>query len=86
MYIVIQTASRQSRVGVRWFGSRVAYKDILQTKEKSCLRPYEIADVRESSKIPKFFEMSPLSRAGKHPDFQVTLCLQNVSTNLKFDE
>jgi hypothetical protein len=26
----------------------------------------------------------PLSKAGKHPDFQVTLCLQNVSTNVDF--
>jgi len=31
-------------------------------------------------------EMSPLSGAEKHPDFQVTVCLQNVSTDVKFDE
>jgi hypothetical protein len=27
---------------------------------------------------------SPLSGAAKHPDFGVTLCLQNVSINIKF--
>jgi hypothetical protein len=36
-------------------------------------------------KMPEFFITSPLSRAEKHPDFQVTSCLQNVSTNIKFD-
>jgi hypothetical protein len=35
--------------------------------------------------MPEFFITSPLSRAEKHPDFQVTSCLQNVSTNIKFD-
>jgi len=30
---------------VGWFGTRVVYKDILRTKEKS-LRPDEIVDVR----------------------------------------
>jgi len=39
--------------------------------------------------MPEFFEMSHLSGAGKHPDFQVTdfqvtLCLQNVTTNPNF--
>jgi hypothetical protein len=42
-------------------------------KEKKLLMPDEIFDVRESCKISEFFEKSPLSRAGKHPDFQVTL-------------
>jgi len=28
--------------------------------------------------------MSPLSGAGKHPDFQVTLCRQNVYKNVDF--
>jgi len=28
--------------------------------------------------------MSPLSGAEKHPDFQVTLCLRNVSTHVDF--
>jgi len=37
-----------------------------------------------SYKTSEFFEKSPLSEAGKHPDFQVTLCLQNVSTNVDF--
>jgi len=27
----------------------------------------------------------PLSKAKKHPDFQVTLCLQNVTTTADFD-
>ena len=35
-------------------------------------------------KTPEFFKKSPLSGAQKHPDFQVTLCLQNVSTNVNF--
>ena len=48
------------------------------------LRPDEIVDVRESCKIPEFFEKSPLSGAGKHPDSQVTLCLHNVSTDTNF--
>jgi hypothetical protein len=36
--------------------------------------------------MPEFFEKSPLSGAGKHPDFQVAVYLQNVSTDVKFDE
>ncbi len=35
-------------------------------------------------KIPEFFEKSPLSGAEKSPDFQVTLCLQNDTTNVDF--
>jgi hypothetical protein len=35
-------------------------------------------------KIPQFLEKPPLSEAKKHPDFQVTLCLQNVTTNADF--
>ena len=34
-------------------------------------------------KIPEFFEMSPLSGAGKHPDFQVKVCHHFVSTDAK---
>jgi hypothetical protein len=37
-----------------------------------------------SCKMPEFFEMSPLSGAGKHPDFQVTLCHHFVTTNVDF--
>jgi hypothetical protein len=48
------------------------------------LRPDEIVDGRECCKIPEFFENSPLSGAAKHPDFQVTSCHQNVSTNANF--
>ena len=40
----------------------------------------------ELEKMPEFFEKSPLSGAGTHPDFQVTVCLQNVSTDVKFDD
>lgn len=29
-------------------------------------------------------EKPPLSGAGKHPDFQVTLCIQNVSIDVNF--
>jgi hypothetical protein len=36
--------------------------------------------------MPEFFEKSPLSEAEKHPDFQVTVCLQNVTTNAKFGD
>jgi hypothetical protein len=35
-------------------------------------------------KMPEFFKKSPLSGAGKHPDFQVTSCLRFVSTNVDF--
>ncbi len=34
--------------------------------------------------MPEFSEKPLLSGAKKHPDFQVTLCLQNVSTNVDF--
>jgi hypothetical protein len=37
-----------------------------------------------SCKMPEFSKKSLLSGAGKHPDFQVTSCLQNVSTNVNF--
>jgi len=37
-----------------------------------------------SCKIPEFFEKLLLSGSEKHSDFQVTLCLQNVSTNVDF--
>jgi hypothetical protein len=37
-----------------------------------------------SYKMPEFFKKSPLSGAQKHPDFQVTLCLQNDTTNVNF--
>jgi len=36
--------------------------------------------------MAEFFEKPPLSGDGKHPDFQVTVCLQNASTDVKFDE
>jgi hypothetical protein len=39
-----------------------------------------------SCKMPEFFENLHLSEAGKHPDFQVTSCLQNVTTEVKFDD
>jgi len=48
------------------------------------LRPDEIVDVGESCKIPEFFKKSPLSGAEKHPDFQVTSCHQNDTTNTNF--
>ena len=32
-------------------------------------------------KIPEFFEKSPLPKAEKHHIYQVTLCLQNDTTN-----
>jgi len=37
-----------------------------------------------SCKISEFFEKSPLSEAGKHPDFQVTSCLHFDSTNVDY--
>jgi len=36
--------------------------------------------------MPEFFEKSPLSGAGKHPDFQVTSCHHFVTTDAKIDE
>jgi len=37
-------------------------------------------------KMPYFLEKSPLSGVGKHPDFLVTLCLQNDTTDVKIDD
>jgi len=34
--------------------------------------------------MPEFFEKSPLLGAEKYPDFQVTLCLRNDTTNVDF--
>jgi len=34
--------------------------------------------------MPEFFEKSPLSGAGKHPDFQVTYSYHFISTNVDF--
>jgi len=34
--------------------------------------------------MPEFFEKSLLLRAEKHPDFQVTLCLRFVTTDVDF--
>jgi len=46
--------------------------------------PDEIVDVNKSCKISELFEKSPISGTGKHLDFQVTSCLQNVSTTVDF--
>ncbi len=35
-------------------------------------------------KMLEFFEKSPVSRAEKHPDFQVTSCRHFVTTNVDF--
>jgi hypothetical protein len=37
-----------------------------------------------SRKMSEFFKKSPLTGAEKHPDFQVTLCLHFVTTNVDF--
>jgi len=37
-----------------------------------------------SREMPEFFEKSPLSGAGKHPDFQVTSCHHFDSTDVDF--
>jgi len=34
--------------------------------------------------MPEFFEKSPFSRVGKHPDFQVTSCCHFVTTDVDF--
>jgi len=34
--------------------------------------------------MPEYIEKSPLSEPGKHHNFQVTLCLHFVSTNVEF--
>jgi hypothetical protein len=36
-----------------------------------------------SCKIPESLEKSPLLKVEKYPDFRVTCCLQNVSTDAK---
>ena len=53
-------------------------------KGKKLLRPDEIVNFGESCKLPKFFNKPPLSGAKKHPDFQVTLWLHFVTTNINF--
>ncbi len=37
-----------------------------------------------SCKMPKFFKKSSISKAKKHPDFQVTSCHHFVTTNADF--
>ena len=55
-----------------------------------CLRPIPPAKTdsielrTDAIKIPEFFEKPPLSGAEKHPDFQVTSCLHNDTTNVNF--
>ncbi|MCP4262290.1 MAG: hypothetical protein GY774_33030 [Planctomycetes bacterium] len=44
----------------------------------------EMMTIFASCKMPEFFEKSLLSKAEKHPDFQVTSCLHNVSTSAVF--
>ena len=39
---------------------------------------------RNAKRAREFFEKSPLSEAGKHPDFQVTSCLHFDSTNVDY--
>ena len=56
------------------------------TQPLPCLSRLPSGPIFLSCKVPEFFEMSPLSGTGKHPDFQVTVCLQNVSTDVKFDD
>ena len=41
--------------------------------------------IQHASIVQSLFNKSPLSGAGKHHNFQVTLCLQNVSTNVNFE-
>ena len=43
------------------------------TGESALIRPDEIVGVRVTSKMPEFYKKSPLSKAEKHSDFQVTL-------------
>jgi hypothetical protein len=45
--------------------------------------PVDMA-VESCKKTPEFLKKRPLSRAGKHPDFQVTLCIHFVTTNVDF--
>ncbi len=64
--VVGNSVSRESW----WLVMSVANKDILRTKEKKLLRHDEIVDFKENSIMPEFFKKSPLSGAGKDPDFQ----------------
>jgi len=52
---------------------RRGFRGYPSDKGKKLFRPDDIVDVRESSKIPEFFKKLPLSGAGKHHNFQVTL-------------
>jgi hypothetical protein len=78
--VVGNSVSRESW----WLVMSVAYKDILRTKEKKLLRHDEIVDFNENSIMPEFFEKSPLSKAKKHPDFQVTLWSSRRNIALSF--
>ena len=55
-----------------------------QKRTGPCVIRLKNGPIFTSCKMTEFFEKSPLSGAEKHPDFQVTLCLQNVSTSVDF--
>jgi hypothetical protein len=56
-----------------------------QEKSLDYVLTYPLDITMEScKKMPEFFEKSPSSGAGKHPDFQVTSCLHFVITNVDF--
>jgi len=59
-------------------------------KQRTSLEEHHILELAKklpftlSSKIPEISKKSPLSKVGKHPDFQVTPCLHFVTTNVDF--
>jgi len=48
------------------------------------INPLKYAPIFMSYEIPQFLKNSPLSKAKKHPNFQVTCCLHFVTTNAVF--
>ena len=55
-----------------------------QGKSLEYVLVYPVDMAVESYKMPEFFEISPLSEAGKNHNFQVTSCHQNDTINVDF--
>jgi hypothetical protein len=53
---------------------------------QSALGHTQMPPFSRAEKMSEFFEKSLCPKAEKHPDFQVTFCLQNVTTDVKFDD
>ena len=77
---ISQLINTQKRLSIKQFISEPAverpYLLVLPCRPKSFYYP--------EFKMPELFEKPSLSGTGKHPDFQVTSCHQNVTTNTNF--